>query len=142
MTTPQLKNVREERRFLLPDVAAVQQLLQQRAPLNSYRTKTLYVDTPDGTWSKDPSRPRFRLRIYNGKDTFLEVKMRVMGTRVYVKNRQKRGMPDNMVSLGQSRYTRQEWEQGDIRVTIDSGVSSAGRRLPGFIVETKMPQGS
>lgn len=142
MSLPQLSNVREERRFLLQDVAAVRDLLQQRGDLNSYRTRTLYVDTPDGTWSKDPAKPRFRLRIYNGKDQYIEVKLRVPGTRCYVKRRRKAdGVPDGMVSLGYSQYTRQEWEQGTVRVTIDQLVSTQSRVLPGFVVETKLPVG-
>lgn len=142
MTVPQLSMVREERRFLMPDAEAVRQLLKQRGDLNAYRTQTSYVDSPEGTWSTDPTKPRFRLRVYNGKDTFLEVKLRVPGTRVYVKRRQKTdGVPDGMVSLGQSRYVRQEWEQGTVRVTIDAGVATDGRTLQGFVVETKLPVG-
>lgn len=141
MTVPQLSMVREERRFLMPDAEAVRQLLKQRGDVNSYRTQTSYVDTPEGTWSKDPTKPRFRLRVYDGKDMFLEVKLRVSG-RIYVKDRRKAdGIPDNMVSLGQSRYTRQEWEQGTVRVTIDQQVSTARRTLSGFVVETKLPVG-
>jgi hypothetical protein len=142
VSLPQLSNVREERRFLLPDVAAVQDLLQQRGELNSYRTRTLYVDTPEGTWSKDPAKPRYRLRVYNGKDQFLEVKLRVPGTRCYVKRRRKAdGMPVGMVSLGWSRYTRQEWEEGTVRVTIDQQVSTKSRTLNVFVVESKLPVG-
>jgi hypothetical protein len=134
--------VREERRFLMADVAAVRDLLSQRGELNAYKVRTLYVDTPDGTWSKDPAKPRLRLRVYNGQDVFLEVKLRVPGTRVYVKRRRKAdGVPDGMAELGRSRYTRQEWERGTVRVTIDAGVATAGRALPGFVVETKLPVG-
>jgi len=126
----------------MPDAEMVRQLLTQRGDLNQYRVKTLYVDTPEGTWSRDPGKPRFRLRIYDGKDSFLEVKLRVPGSRVYVKKRQPSdGVPENMVSLGQSRYTRQEWETGMTRVTIDTGVSTQGRSLPGFVVETKLAVG-
>lgn len=142
MGLPQLSNVREERRFLMPDVEAVRDLLKQRGELNSYRTRTLYVDTPEGTWSKDPAKPRYRLRVYNGKDSYLEVKLRVPGTRCYVKRRRKAsGVPDGMVSLGWSRYTRQEWEQGTTRVTIDMQVSTTKRTLPGYVVETKLSVG-
>jgi hypothetical protein len=134
--------VREERRFLLPDVAAVRDLLEQRGELKSYRTRTLYVDTPEGTWSKDPTKPRFRLRVYNGKDQFVEVKLRIPGTRCYVKRRRKAdGIPPDMVSLGESRYTRSEWESGNVRVTIDQQVATGTRTLPGYVVETKLPVG-
>lgn len=126
----------------MPDVLAVRDLLQQRGKLNSYRTRTLYVDTPDGTWSKDPTKARFRLRVYNGKECYLECKLRIPGTRCYVKRRRKAdGVPDGMVSLGWSSYTRQEWEQGTVRVTIDQYVATQGRTLPGYVVETKLPVG-
>lgn len=126
----------------MPDAEAVRQLLAQRGALNSYHTRTLYVDTPDGTWSKDPAKPRFRLRVYNGKDSFLEVKLRIPDTRVYVKRRRKAdGVPDDMVTLGQSAYRRAEWEEGLVRVTIDQGVSTGRRTLSGFVVETKLPVG-
>jgi hypothetical protein len=142
VSLPQITNVREERRFLMTDVQAVRDLLLQRGELNSYKTRTLYVDSPEGTWSKDPAKPRYRLRVYNNKDQFLEVKLRVPGTRCYVKRRRKAdGIPDGMISLGQSRYTRQEWEQGTTRVTIDAYVSSGDRTLQGFVVETKLPVG-
>lgn len=142
MSLPQLNNVREERRFLMLDVEAVRQLVLQRGDINSYRVRTLYVDTPEGTWSKDPSKPRFRLRTYNGKDSFLEVKLRIPGTRCYVKRRRKAdGVPPDMVSLGWSGYTRQEWEQGSVRVTIDQQVTTVNRTLQGFVVETKLPVG-
>jgi hypothetical protein len=142
VSLPQLTNVREERRFLLLDVEAVRQLLKQRGDLGSYRVRTLYVDTAEGTWSKDPTKPRFRLRVYNGEDSFLEVKLRIPGTRCYVKRRRKAdGVPDGMVTLGQSRYTRQEWESGTTRVTIDQQVSTQNRTLQGFVVETKLPVG-
>lgn len=63
-------------------------------------------------------------------------------TRVYLKRRKRaEGVPDGMVVLGQSQYTRQEWEQGTVRVTIDSFVSTDGRTLPGHVVETKLPVG-
>jgi hypothetical protein len=142
VSVPQLNNVREERRFLMPDAEAVRQLLKQRADLGSYRVRTLYVDSPEGTWSKDPSKPRFRLRVYDQKDSYLEVKLRIPGTRCYVKRRRKAdAAPDGMVTLGQSRYTRQEWEQGAVRVTIDQQVSTDSRTLQGFVVETKLPVG-
>ena len=142
MSLPRIANVREERRFLLPDVEAVRDLLKQRGDLNSYRTRTLYVDSPDGTWSKDPAKPRYRLRVYNNQDCFLEVKLRIPGTRCYVKRRRKAdGAPEGMVTLGSSRYTRQEWEQGPVRVTIDQQVSTDSRVLQGFVVETKLPVG-
>src|SRR5258708_5612578 len=109
---PQLDMVREERRFLMPDVEAVRQILVARAPLTQYRARTLYLDTPQGTWSKDPFLPHIRFRIYNGQDQFLEVKLRVPGTKAYVKKRRKaEGVPDDLVSLGKSLYTRQEWQQ-------------------------------
>lgn len=139
MTLPQLKNVREERRFLLLDVEAVRQLLTQRGEMHSYRVRTLYIDTPEGTWSKDPTKARFRLRTYDNTDTFLEVKLRIPGTRCYVKRRRKAdSTPADMVTLGHSRYTRQEWEQGDVRVTIDQQVTTDHRTLQSFVVETKL----
>lgn len=142
MSLPQLSNVREERRFLMPDVEAVRELLAQRGDLTSYRVRTLYIDTPEGTWSKDPTKARFRLRVYDNKDTFVEVKLRIPGTQCYVKRRRKAdGIPPDMVSLGTSRYTRQEWEQGDVRVTVDQQVSTQERTLQGFVVETKLPVG-
>lgn len=143
MSLPQLSNVREERRFLLLDVVAVRQLLEQRGSLHSYRVRTLYIDTPEGTWSKDPTKPRWRLRVYDGQDTFVEVKLRIPGTRAYVKRRRSAdGVPDNMVTLGESRYTRQEWQEGEVRVTIDQQVSTDHRTLQGFVVETKLPVGA
>ena len=139
---PQLFELRQERRFLLPDVGPLRSLLQQRGSLGAYRVRTLYVDSPEGTWSKRPNLPRYRLRVYNGQDTFLEQKLRMPGTQNYVKRRRKAdGIPDGMVSLGESRYTRQEWEQGTVRVTIDQQVSTGSRTLPGFVVETKLPVG-
>lgn len=142
MSLPALSMVREERRFPMPDVEAVRDLLKQRGKLGAYRVRTLYIDTPDGTWSKDPSKPRFRLRVYNGNECYIECKLRIPGTRCYVKRRRKtEGVPPDMVSLGYSSYTRQEWEQGTVRVTIDSHVSTANRTLPGFVVETKLPVG-
>ena len=63
-------------------------------------------------------------------------------TRVYVKKRNKAdGVPENMVALGESRYTRAEWEQGTVRVTIDTNVGSGARTLSGVVVETKLPVG-
>lgn len=142
MSLPQLSMVREERRFLMPDVLAVRDLLKQRGKIHSYRVRTLYVDTPDGTWSKDPAKPRFRVRVYDADACYLEVKLRIPGTRCYVKRRRKAdGVPPDMVSLGYSSYTRQEWEEGTVRVTIDQHVATADRTLPGFVVETKLPVG-
>jgi hypothetical protein len=143
MTVPRLNNVREERRFLMPDVEAVRDLLKQRGDLNSYRLRTLYVDSPDGTWSKDSSKPRLRLRVYNNQDSYLECKLRIPGTRCYVKRRRKaEAVPEGMVTLGTSRYTRQEWEEGQVRVTIDQQVATDNNRLlQGFVVETKLPVG-
>ena len=126
----------------MADVQAVRDLLAQRGELNSYRTRTLYIDSPEGTWSKDPDKPRYRLRTYDGDSQYIEVKLRVPGTRCYVKRRRKAdSVPDGMVSLGYSQYTRQEWEQGTVRVTIDQHLSTKNRTLPGFIVETKLPVG-
>lgn len=124
------------------DVEAVRQQLEQRGKLGSYRVRTIYIDTPEGTWSTDPAKPRYRLRVYNGEDTFIEVKQRIPGTRCYVKRRRRaEGVPEGLVPLGYSQYTRQEWEAGNTRVTIDQQVSSGIRTLQGFVVETKLPVG-
>lgn len=150
MTLPQLDMAREERRFILLDVAQVLQLLGQRYQSRQYKARTLYVDTPGGTWSKDPSLPRYRLRIYTPKGTFIETKQRVPKTRVYVKKRnQAAGMPQGMVSLAESRYTRTEWPPRSpdpatgLRVTVDQNLTAgaAGRKFVGFVVETKLPIG-
>src|SRR5215472_447344 len=151
MTLPQLDMAREERRFLLLDVAQVLQLLGQRFQSNQYRVRTLYVDTPGGTWSKDPTLPRYRLRIYDPRTKFIETKQRVPGTKVYVKKRNPvDGIPQGMVSLGESRYSRTEWPPQNpdpdtgLRVTVDQGLTAgaAARRLIGFVVETKLPIGA
>jgi len=138
---PQL-SVRRETRYVLADVSDLRDLLSARADPNTYGVTTQYLDTADGTWSKDPCQPRIRLRTYGDGTAFIEVKLSA-GSRTYAKSRQSvSSKPDGLVVLATSNYTRTEYQVDDLRVTIDAGLTDGTRTFDGgFIVETKQQPG-
>ncbi len=100
----------------------------------SYGIRTVYLERPGST-----SPTRFRLRYYNGDNVgWLERKRR---RGVFVAKRRKHeseaAVPLDLVRLAQVTYSRLAWEIGDLRITLDLGVTDGSRILTPSVVEVK-----
>jgi hypothetical protein len=138
-----------ERRYLLADAAPVEALLRPKgAPLEyvsgqpESRILTVYLDTPEGTWSEGRTRTKFRCKQYADPEIWwFELKRRAGN----VVDKWRRSLPAGEVAgmmdgtsrwdvlnpfvkgsvlrpLVGVRYRRLAWEWGNLRVTIDRGV--------------------
>lgn len=138
-----------ERRFLLGEVAAVEALLRGRGAPIEYvagqpesRITTVYLDTPEGTWSEGRTRTKFRCKQYADPDTWWFELKRRSGN---VVDKWRRPIPSRELPallsganrwdvldpflkgrplrpLVAVRYRRLAWEWDGLRVTIDRGV--------------------
>lgn len=168
MSEPRLLIHTRERRYLFPDAAAVDALLRTRLGPVEYvagrpesRVATVYLDTPEGTWSAGRARTKFRCKSYDGGASWwFELKRRVGN----VVDKWRRPVPPDALPalLGGGRrweelrpfagdrplrplavvlYARTAFEAGGLRVTLDRDVAfhrvsdgapwAAGERIGG-----------
>lgn len=150
---PRLRIHTRERRYLLADAAPVEALLRTRGTPIEYvpgrpesAIHTLYLDTPEGTWSAGRTRTKFRAKRYGDSDTWwFELKRR----RGNVVDKWRRPVPapelPGLLSdpgrwpelapflqdrplrpVAIVRYRRLAWEWDGLRVTIDRDVDFHG----------------
>lgn len=137
---------REERRFLIGAGDPQRQALENGGVprLRTYRVQTLYLDTPDLSWSAGQSQEKLRLRQYNNETTWwFEVKSNTQGV---VSKERRQVTPSQIDRLGLKpivmvQYYREEYETGTdaldeyvegkeqlltrwLRVTIDHNVTA------------------
>lgn len=120
---------RDELRYLIGYPNEQDPVLVSWAEINNdYRTKTIYLDTPDGTWSRGLSQTKIRLRNYNSEMTWwIEVKYNVHGK--VAKHRRILYPEDlrtltSLVPVVMVTYHRSEFESPHsapgLRVTVDN----------------------
>jgi len=121
---------RTERRYLTATPEQQWRILGRWATFtNGYRVRTLYLDTPEGTWSRGHGRSKVRLRNYNGeRDWWVEVKPNSTGQ--VTKHRrivqaQDRDILEQLVPVAGVSYFRTEFEddRSPLRVTLDRKVT-------------------
>lgn len=135
---------RHELRYLLGSGQAQYTALAEHLPAtNNYHVQTLYLDTPEGTWSKAMSQDKIRLRQYNGTGPWwFEVKTNISGV---VDKERRQVTPAQVDKLGlvpvmMITYDRTEFQDGldrpnddqSLRVTIDNMVTM-------ILVATELP---
>jgi hypothetical protein len=140
----------KERRYLFEEVGALERFLNARGSPIEYvpgrpetQITTVYLDSPEGTWSAGRTRTKFRCKSYQDPNQFwFEVKRR-NGVKVD-KWRQPIAPPElppvmdgsrrgsllrrfvgetPLVPIVAVRYRRIAYEWGDLRLTIDRDVS-------------------
>jgi len=130
-----------ERRYLVPHVfrSAVEAMLSDILPPGrTYGVETVYVDTPERSWSlmSDSTLPKMRVRTYGSGESFYEKKLH-NGSDTNKERVPVTGIPDGLTAIGSTRYTRTEHELSGIRVTIDRDVSMNEIAFDMLIVEVK-----
>ena len=118
-------------------------LAAQSTAQNLYNVNTVYLDTPEGTWSVGRMAGlRLRFRAYDGRDVgWFETKTQAKG--ILTKRRQKfaradLGLLKPLVPILTMDYTRTSYTYpAALRVTVDYGLTNGVDTLPGVVVEAK-----
>ncbi len=114
---------------------------------NAYRVKTIYLDTPKGTWSIGKSQTKLRLRNYNGERIWwIEVKSNTNGS--VEKHRRQIDLIEldsmDLVTVAMVTYRRNEFESPlqtpDFRVTIDDNLMCYSLPREGFLLSQVVHQ--
>jgi hypothetical protein len=123
---------RIETRYLINDNSVQESTLVSWSVYNHvYRVKTIYLDTPDGTWSRGKSQTKIRLRNYNADmEWWIEAKTNINGE---TKKQRRRLFPEDirilfmLVPIAAVTYRRREFESQiaspGVRATIDRNVT-------------------
>lgn len=123
---------RVERRYLVDDPEFQLTILKSWASKTStYSIKTIYLDTPSGTWTRRKSQTKFRLRNYNNEDIWwMELKSNILG---HVEKHRRQVQLSEIAEIGlvpivAVSYTRTEFESPEsseqLRVTVDGDLCS------------------
>jgi hypothetical protein len=135
-----------EIRYLVGDPTLIRDMLKRHGVLGVYRVRTLYLDTPEGTWSV-PSNSKFnlkmRLRSYNDENLlWLESKSRSKNGNVtkhrYIVSEPPRGYR----TVAEVRYRREAFQKSSLRVTVDTHITAIHANglqtcFPRAVVEVK-----
>jgi hypothetical protein len=130
-----------ERRFLVPHVyrAVTEGQLKLVLPAGrTYEVETVYVDTPERSWSllSDSSLPKMRVRTYESGDCFFEKKFHsnVDTEKERVKAD---GVPEGLLAIGYTKYRRTEHKLDGVRVTVDRDVCIDTVAFDMLVIECK-----
>jgi hypothetical protein len=120
---------RIECRYLLRYPQAQDTILRAWSTMtNTYRVKTIYFDTFDGTWTKGKVGTKIRLRNYDNEATWwIELKSHELKLRRMF-NTTDLSTLERLQAVGAVSYTRSEFESPDtspgLRVTVDTDLTS------------------
>ena len=140
MMEPSLHFHHRERRFLLWDPQVEDRLLDRLGKGHAYGVQTVYLDTPERTWSALPVGlvyPKIRFRVYGSGDSFLEKKLRKASGEVIKDRIALREVPRGLEQLAVVSYDRCEYDLDGNRITVDHHLTGEGGSLGIAIVEVK-----
>lgn len=156
---------RVERRYLTRNPENQLVILKSWASkTDTYHVKTIYLDTPNGTWTKSKSQTKFRLRNYNDEEIWwMELKSNINDNVQKHRRRVELSEIDHigLVPVVAVSYRRTEFESPEsdveLRMTVDSNLecwklpklpvsqirnnfNQKIEKLHWFIIETKGPK--
>ena len=138
---------RTEQRYLVSGYATLfRHLCNASFAHKSYMVHTTYLDFDPPTWSVGNGSKKYRIRWYNNNPAEMYFETKLRKDDHVTKRRRKLNKTSwfGLKSIAHVSYFRHEYSSadGDLRVTIDTEITSPNRPEPlGIVVEVKSKSG-